>query len=281
MSYLDRIKACNQHDLSQFAPFRVEGVQVGWLRPSFAKQLVRWPETFRVSSGAVDLAPGLQSFEARSAAVQTVIRALIEEGVIDRWHGEDYPVTGGERNKAFFALDRASAAYFGIRAFGQHMNGYVRDRDGMKMWIGRRAMSRVHEPGKLDHLVAGGLPHGAGLTENLVKECDEEAGISAELARQAVPVGAVSYCAETRKGLKPDVLYCYDLQLPADFVPHPKDGETVEFYSWPIEQVAEVVRDTDEFKLNCNLAIIDFLIRWGHIPPDHPDYLRLVAGLHQ
>ena len=281
MSYLDRIKACNRHDLSHFVPFRVEGVRVGRIRPSFSEHLARWPETFVVSDEGVDLADDLQSFQARSAAVQTVIHALIDEGVIDRWQGEEYPVTAGERDRALLALDRASASYFGIRAFGQHMNGYVRDGEGMKMWIGRRAMSRAHEPGKLDHLVAGGLPLGAVLTENLVKECDEEAGISAELARQAVPVGAVSYCAETGKGLKPDVLYCYDLELPADFVPHPKDGETAEFYLWPIDQVAEVVRDTDEFKLNCNLAIIDFLIRWGHIPPDHPDYLRLVQGLHQ
>ena len=281
MSYLDRIEACNRHDLSQFVPFRVEGVRVGWIRPSFAEQLARWPETFVVSDEGVVLADDLQSFQARSAAVQTVIRALLGEGVIDRWHGEDYPVTADERERAFFALDRASASYFGIRAFGQHMNGYVRDGEGLKLWVGRRAMNRAHEPGKLDHLVAGGLPHGMGLAENLIKECEEEAGIPVELAKQAVPAGAISYCAETRKGLKPDVLYCYDLELPADFMPHPQDGETTEFYLWPIEQVAEVVRNSDEFKLNCNLVVIDFLIRRGYIPPDHPDYLKLVAGLHQ
>ena len=142
-------------------------------------------------------------------------------------------------------------------------------------------MTRAHEPGKLDHLVAGGLPHGMGLAENLIKECDEEAGITAELAKRAVPVGAVSYCAEMKKGLKPDVLYCYDLELPADFVPHPQDGKTTEFFLWPVDRVAEVVRESEDFKLNCNLVIIDFLIRRGCIPPEHPDYLALVAGLHQ
>jgi len=281
MSYLDRIEACNRHDLSHFLPFRIDGAQVGWVRPSFAEQLARWPQTFRVSPEAVELAAELQSFEARSAAVQAVIRALIGEGIVDRWHGEAYPVTAGDRNQAFLALDRASASYFGIRAFGQHMNGYVRDRNGLKMWIGRRSMSRAHEPGKLDHLVAGGLPHGMGLADNLIKECDEEAGIPTDLAEQAVPVGVVSYCAELKKGLKPDVLYCYDLALPSGFVPRPQDGETAEFYLWPVERVAEVVQASDEFKLNCSLVIIDFLIRWGYIPPDHPDYLALVAGLRQ
>ncbi len=281
MSYLDRIKACNRHDLSHFLPFRVDGVRVGWVRPPFSRELARWPETFRVTAETVDLAPELQSFEARSTAVQTVVRALIGEGIVDRWHGEDYSVTEGNRDQSLLALDRASASYFGIRAFGQHLNGYVRDGEGLKMWIGRRSAGRAHEPGKLDHLVAGGLPHGMSLADNLFKECAEEAGIPAELAKQAVPVGAVSYCAEMKKGLKPDVLYCYDISLPSDFVPRPQDGETVEFFLWPVEQVAEVVRDSDDFKLNCNLVIIDFLIRWGHIPPDHPDYLALVAGLHQ
>ena len=49
----------------------------------------------------------------------------------------------------------------------------------------------------------------------------------------------------------------------------------------PWERVAEIVRDTDEFKFNCNLVIIDFLIRHGLITPDHPDYLALAAGLRR
>lgn len=29
----------------------------------------------------------------------------------------------------------------------------------------------------------------------------------------------------SEEGLKPDVLFCYDLKLPEDFVPTPQDGE--------------------------------------------------------
>jgi hypothetical protein len=47
-----------------------------------------------------------------------------------------------------------------------------------------------------------------------------------------------------------------------------------------MEKVAEVVRETEAVKLNCNLIIIDFLIRHGHIKPDEPDYAELVSGLH-
>jgi hypothetical protein len=59
----------------------------------------------------------------------------------------------------------------------------------------------------------------------VVKECGEEAGIPEHLARQARPVGYVSYASMQPEGLKPDVLFCYDIELPRDFVPRPQDGE--------------------------------------------------------
>ena len=82
-------------------------------------------------------------------------------------------------------------------------------------------------------------------------------------------------------GLKPDVQFCYDLELPADFTPHNTDGEIAEFMLWPMAKVAAIVRDTKEFKFNCNLVIIDFLVRHGLIAPEHPDYLEIVAGLRK
>ena len=137
------------------------------------------------------------------------------------------------------------------------------------------------DPDKLDNLVAGGLPYGVPLSENLQKEAWEEASIPAALAERAIPVGAVSYRTESKYGLRTDVLYCYDLELPGDFLPRCTDGETESFQLWPLEQVAQVVRETEDFKHNCNLVVIDFLIRHGFIPPDAPDYLELVAGLHR
>ncbi len=43
--------------------------------------------------------------------------------------------------------------------------------------------------------------------------------------------------------------------------------------------MTEVVRDGFDFKFNCNLVIIDFLVRHGIIEPDHPDYLAITRGL--
>jgi 8-oxo-dGTP pyrophosphatase MutT (NUDIX family) len=75
------------------------------------------------------------------------------------------------------------------------------------------------------HVLAQTQPYGLSCADNVVKECWEEAGVPAELAAAAVPVGCVSYVSMSEEGLKPDVLFCYDLQLPQDFVPQPQDGE--------------------------------------------------------
>lgn len=51
------------------------------------------------------------------------------------------------------------------------------------------------------------------------------------------------------------------------------------FQRLPIEEVANIIATTDKFKDNCNLVIIDFLIRHGFLKPEQEGYLQLLAGL--
>jgi hypothetical protein len=64
-------------------------------------------------------------------------------------------------------------------------------------------------------------------------------------------------------------------------VPVPGDDEIETFSLQPIDEVIETVRSSFDFKFNCNLVIIDFLVRHGYITPDEPDYIQIVAGLRQ
>jgi isopentenyldiphosphate isomerase len=166
-----------------------------------------------------------------------------------------------------------------MRSYGVHMTGYVRKEDGIHIWVARRSRSKPTYPGMLDNTVAGGQPVGLGLRENLAKECAEEAGIPGALAAQATSVGAIAYKMDAADGLKPDVQFCYDLEMSADFAPRNTDGEIEEFFLWPWREVARVVADTNEFKYNCNLVLIDFFVRHGLYSPDDPDYLAVVRGL--
>jgi len=161
------------------------------------------------------------------------------------------------------------------------VNGYVEDGDRQSLWIGRRAADKLVEPGKLDNMVAGGIGFGHGVFETLAKEAGEEAAIPADLIARAIPVGALSYCMEMGNGVRDDVLFVYDLDVPADFVPRNTDGEIAEFNVMPIGEVLGQVRAGDNFKFNVNLVLIDFAIRHGIIGPDDPDYLDLVTGLRR
>jgi hypothetical protein len=43
-----------------------------------------------------------------------------------------------------------------------------------------------------------------------------------------------------------------------------------------------LLRNTDRFKFNVPLVLIDFFIRHGFLSPDNePDYPELVRGLHE
>jgi len=279
--FLRHVQACNTWNTEHFSDFHIAGERVGRVKRPILEALRQWPEWFEVTESRVSLSPGITGFDDRSEVLAQVTGRMLETGLISHRHGESYPVTAGARERAFARIDRAAAPYFGLRAYGQHLNGFVRDREGLRLWVARRAADRINYPDRLDNLVAGGLPQDLGLAENLLKECREEASISAELARTARPVGALSYCRETHAGLKPDTLYCYDLELPGAFTPRNADGEVAEFYLLPVAEVAEIVRGTDEFKLNCNLVIIDFLMRHGVLGPEHPEYLELAQGLHE
>ena len=278
-NYIRHIHFCNQWNPNNFIPFMVNHQQLGWMRPTFAVQLHRFPATFIVSETQVMLHPSLDSFELRNAAIAETLDQLVAEDLLDHVMGELFPVVANWGEKPAFLLDRAAVSVFGVCSFGQHLNGIVATESGTSMWIGKRALDRHTFPGQLDQMVAGGLPHGIPREVNLAKECAEEAGMTQELAASAIATGHISYRRETEAGLRTDTIFCYDIALPSTFSPQNTDGEVAEFHLWPLEEVMRVVRETDDFKPNCNLVVIDFLLRHGLITAGHPEYDELVSGL--
>lgn len=276
MSFLDRIAECNRHDPAAYRPFYAAGQRVGAVRHAVAERL---REFLDVADDRVSLPESFATPAARTEALDRIVRRLEADGLVKGRRNEAYPVLAAWGAPPLLEIERAAAPVFGICSYGVHMTGYVRKADGIHIWVARRARNKSTYPGMLDNTVAGGQPVGLGLHENLVKECWEEAGIAASLAQQAVCVGAISYRMDASDGLKPDVQFCFDLELPADFVPNNTDGETEAFYLWPWQEVARIVADTNEFKYNCNLVLIDFFVRHGLADPADHDYLAIVKGL--
>lgn len=279
MSFLDHIIKANSHDMDDYLPWFIGPDLVGYVRHDLAEQLADYGGVFILGPDRLDLAPRLRSADERSDTVEAVLADLRSKGLIARVHGEAYSVAVIPRGQELMYMDRAAVTPFGTVNEGFHLNGYVRKADGIHMWIARRSATKRSHPGMLDNMVAGGQPRGISVAENVLKECKEEADIPADIAGMAKPVGAIAYKMTISAGLRRHIMYTYDLEVGEDFVPRPFDGEVDEFMLLPLAEVAGIVRDTEEFKYNCNIAIIDFLIRHGHLKPDDPDYVRLVTEL--
>jgi 8-oxo-dGTP pyrophosphatase MutT (NUDIX family) len=281
MSLLRHIHRCNEYRPERFLPLFHGDARIGWVRRDNAEALRRFPSAFAVAGGAVRLV-ATGGFAELSSAVDGVVERLVADGVVPKWRNEFFAVATRWGAPPLFKLDRGAVSFFGVRAYGVHLNGYLRESGKpLRLWIGRRAADKKVSPNKLDNLVAGGIGYEHGLFETLAKEAGEEADMPADLIARAVPVGAVSYRMEVPGGARDDVLFVYDLEVLGDFAPRNTDGEIVSFHLMDAAEVVARVCDSEDFKFNVNLVIIDFALRHGLVPPDHPDYLALITGLRR
>lgn len=280
MSLLRHIRACNAHDPERFLPLRLGEARIGSVRRDNAELLKRFPDLFAIDETGVRLSATGGSGRI-SAALDAAIEALVREGRVAKWRNEVFAVSACWGEPPLFMIDRGAVSFFGVHAYGVHLNGWWRQDGRLKLWIGRRSPDKLVAPDKLDNLVAGGIGGGLGVWETLEKEAQEEASIPPELIRRAHAVSAVSYRMEVKQGLRDDVLFIYDLETPPEFVPVNHDGELVEFFAMDAQEALARVRDTDDFKFNVNLVIIDFALRHGLLTPSDRDYLALMAGLRQ
>jgi 8-oxo-dGTP pyrophosphatase MutT (NUDIX family) len=227
---------------------------IGYLKPELARELAtRFP--------AVILA--LARVEIPVASLAELNNMALAAGL--RFRGEDFDVRETPDGPALATLDRGALPSFGVIGIGVHLNGLVRRADGMHVWIAKRAADKKLDPGKLDHLVAGGVSAGHSPFETLIKEAGEEASLPAKLAAQAKLTARFAYNMERPEGLRRDAVFAYDLELPESFIPIPADGEVEHFSLWPLAKVFEILSTTDEFKFNVNLVLIDLLIRHNAI----------------
>ena len=279
MSLIDRIRDCQRWDRGAYRAFRIDGREMGWVTPSFAERLARFPEVFQLSATTVDLHPRLGDFDRRTRAVAEVMVTLRDAGLIRGWRDEAYPIGSDFHAPPLMQMERAAVPLFGARAYGVHLNGFVGEGADLRLWVARRSPHKQTAPGKLDHLVGGGQPMGISLLANLAKESAEEASLPDTLIRRVRPVGFVSYITERDEGLRNDICFAFDLELPESFEPRNTDGEIESFALWPIERVRERLSASDDFKFNVALVNIDFLIRHGYLSPDEPGYIEIVEGL--
>jgi 8-oxo-dGTP pyrophosphatase MutT (NUDIX family) len=264
---LGHIRACQTARLpGARLEFSIGTVPVGYVAPGLARQLT---DVARAGLGADGLA-----LDPRDASRLNEIAAALNLGDRLRPRREMFDVRAAPEGEVLAVLDRGFLPAFGIIGVGVHMNGMVRRPDGLHLWVAQRAASKRLDPGKFDNIVAGGVPAGFAPDAAMLKEAGEEAAMPEALARGMRKVAAIRYAMERPEGLRRDVLVCYDIDLPEDFAPQAADGEVERFELWPVAKLVEILRETDAFKFNVNLVLIDFLIRHRLLPQNESRLLR-------
>ena len=275
------VQRCHNYQLNQFRPFYVAGYKVGWIRPEDLPLFEQSPELFAVESERVVLLGEPSSPKERSAQLDAVLRQWRDQGHITGWRDEHYLISNDE-GTPLFSVERSATALLGVLNLGVHLNGFVKRTDGIWLWMARLARNRPRYPGKLDQMVAGGMTAYQSPQQVMKRECQEEAGVPMTLAETLKSVGLVTLCHHNSKGqLRREILYTYDLELPETFQPCNQDGEVEEFQLMPIAEVVRLVAETDEIKTNCNLVVLDFLVRHGVLQADQAYYAELVEGLRR
>jgi len=259
-------------------PFYVREHAVGWLRPSFADLLRRWPHVFEVNPAFVTLRAKPDTVAGRTAALDEVTRELAKDGVIRGWRDEPVRISHHYAAPELLRLERAASRHFGTMSYGAHLNGFTRVGGLTHAWISRRSPGKSIDPGRLDNLVGGRIAAGSTVDETLRKESWEEAGIAPALLEGLACVGAVRVEYSVPEGLHREILFVHDLWLPEDFKPSNQDGEVAEIRRLPLEDVLEQIL-LGEFTMDAGTVMIDGLLRQGILPPEDPLYLEILRLL--
>jgi 8-oxo-dGTP pyrophosphatase MutT (NUDIX family) len=256
-------------------PFYVKEHVVGWLRPSFADQLRRWPHVFEVGDAFVVLRAQPDTAQGRSAAMAEVVKELARDGIVTGWRDELVSVTHHYGQPELLRMERSASRHFGIMGYGAHLNGFARRGGLAQVWIARRSAGKSVDPDKLDNLVGGRISAGMSVDETLRKEAWEEAGVAPALLAGLNCIGAVRVEYSVPEGLHREILFVHDLWLPDDFKAANQDGEVSEIKCMAVEDVMQNLLAGD-FTLDAGVVMVDGLIRLGAVLPEDPQYLDLL-----
>ena len=259
-------------------PFYVKEHAVGWLRPSFADQLRRWPHVFEVNPAFVTLRAKPETPQGRTAAMAEVTRDLAKDGIIRGWRDELVSISHHYAAPELMRVERAATRHFGMMSYAAHLNGFTRIGGMVHVWVARRSPDKAVDPDKLDNLVGGRISAGLSVDETVRKEAWEEAGIAPALLAGVNCLGAVRVEYSVPEGLHREILFVHDLWLPPEFKPANQDGEVSEIRRMPLEDVMQNLL-TGDFTLDSGAVMIDALLRMGAVIPEDSQYLDLLRLL--
>lgn len=239
--------------------FVVDGEHVGSVDEAHLGALRRWGRWVEVHARAVELtAPRPE----RDEAFTEMNAALRAQGLVRAWRDEPFALLSPTNGRVLAVFERASTRFWGTLTLGAHCNGWVAGPDGQPshLWVARRSPNKATDPGLLDNLVGGGVPHGQTPRQTVIREGFEEAGLRPWRMRQAVRGRVIELHRDIPEGVQFERLHVFDLHLPAAVVPCNQDGEVSQLACMPLKEAAAQAA-TPGMTVDASLVTLDFLLR--------------------
>ena len=251
-------------------PFLVEGTHVGSVAQAHLWRLAGWRHWIDVVDAAHTPHPQVQLVAPRAArdeALAAMNAALRDEGLIRAWRDEPFALFNPQDGCVLATFERASARFWGTLTLGAHANGFVADAAGRPthLWIARRAWNKATDPGCLDNLIGGGVPHGQTPLETVVREGWEEAGLAPAQMQRLSAGRVIELDRDVPEGRQFERLHVYDLELDAGVVPANQDGEVAQIMRIEVEEAAQVAL-SGQMTVDAALVTLDFLLRRDVLP---------------
>ncbi|KAK2611592.1 hypothetical protein N8I77_004925 [Diaporthe amygdali] len=258
---------------------------LGYVHNQFVEE-IDWPDYWNIDSEKRLLTlVSATGFETRSRLMNETLRKNHDSQKVPelaRWSAEDFPIYSAT-GEHVLTMNGCGVDMFGIVNFSVHMIGWVMTAEGVKIWVSRRAMTRMSYPGMLDNTVGGSLLVGEKPIDGIVRECEEEICLDPTYTRANIkPCGTNSFqltlTDSPLTACQHQVQYLYEIELRQEIVPKIGDGEVSELHLKTIDEVREAMKN-GEFKLSYNMTYLAFLIRHGYINAENePDLPEIALG---
>ncbi|CCF58595.1 hypothetical protein KAFR_0E04450 [Kazachstania africana CBS 2517] len=277
------------------------GVKIGFVCRFVVQEMKRvnfrlMEKMFTVDETQHEIRFTSDSFETRNEQIASLAHEMCQTSTIEGvkgWRNERYPVWVDKT--PYVLVERAAAGILGIVTYGVHINGYLYDSvtGEIKFWVPRRSATKPTWPSLLDNTVAGGIGYPCGVYETVLKEASEEASLKKDMIEEnVISTGVVTYLfyqGNTKlekfntenSFIVGEVEHTFDLFFPNGTIPTPNDNEVESFKLLTLQQVIDALQN-NEFKPNCGLILVDFLIRHGYITAENePNYIEIVCRMHR
>ena len=183
-------------------------------------------------------------------------------------------------DECFLSTERAAFRALGLTTRSVHLNGWVRDANGVKLWVAKRSESKFVDPGHLDNLVGGGVASGECLALAVTREAWEEAGLSFKHSPR--PSNWLHVCRDIREGVQDELIAVHDVWLPTHFQAQNQDGEVASLQLQSMDFVLQHIV-ANRFTWDAALVILDGLVRQYYFGRDnhHIEHALIHLGFRQ